>query len=172
MNALLTLNDVRTLRQRMAFLSESTMKVAQFLESHRAVSQVDYLGLPSNPKHKLAKKYLKLVDSDDGKGKELNRYTHLMSFRVNGTAADTRKVFDRFRLIIRATDLGRIKSVATIPAISTHQQQGEEARRCADMPPTMIRLSVGAEDPQDIIADLDSALSVVSPRTSGKTRKK
>ena len=170
MNALLTLNDVRTLRQRMDTLSESTMKVAEFLESHPAVSQVDYLGLESNPKHKLAKKYLKLVDSDNGKGKELNRYTHLMSFRVNGTAADTRKVFDRFRLIIRATDLGRIKSVATIPAISTHQQQGEEARKCADIPPTMIRLSVGAEDPQDIIADLDSALSVVrtKPRASAR----
>jgi cystathionine beta-lyase/cystathionine gamma-synthase len=61
-------------------------------------------------------------------------------------------------LIFRATDLGRIKSVATIPAISTHQQQGEEARRMAGIPPQMIRLCVGAEDPADIIADLDQAL--------------
>jgi cystathionine beta-lyase/cystathionine gamma-synthase len=55
--------------------------------------------------------------------------------------------------------LGRVKSVATIPAISTHQQQGEEARQMADIPPQLIRLCVGAENPDDIIADLDQALS-------------
>jgi O-acetylhomoserine/O-acetylserine sulfhydrylase-like pyridoxal-dependent enzyme len=59
----------------------------------------------------------------------------------------------------RATDLGRIKSVATIPAISTHQQQGEEARVMADVPPQLIRLCVGGEDPADVIADLDQALN-------------
>jgi len=64
-------------------------------------------------------------------------------------------------MIYRATDLGRIKSVATIPAISTHQQEGEEARRMADIPPQMIRLCVGAEDPDDVIADLDQALSSI-----------
>jgi len=108
--------------------------------------------------HELAKKYLKLVDSDDGSGKEVNRYGHLFSFRVDGPPENARKVFDNFNLIYRATDLGRIKSVATIPAISTHQQQGEEARKMADIPPQLIRLCVGAEDPDDIIADLDQAL--------------
>ena len=81
-----------------------------------------------------------------------------MSFRVDGPPANARKVFDKFRMIYRATDLGRIKSVATIPAISTHQQQGEEARRMADVPPQLIRLCVGGEDPADVIADLDQAL--------------
>ncbi|MGB9907851.1 MAG: PLP-dependent transferase [Candidatus Saccharicenans sp.] len=55
--------------------------------------------------------------------------------------------------------MGRIKSVATIPAISTHQQQGEEARRMADIPPQLIRLCVGAENPDDIIEDLNQALN-------------
>ncbi|MCK7541071.1 MAG: PLP-dependent transferase [Marinilabiliales bacterium] len=64
-------------------------------------------------------------------------------------------------MIYRATDLGRIKSVATIPAISTHQQQGEEARSMADVPPQLIRLCVGAEDPDDVIADLERALKAV-----------
>jgi cystathionine beta-lyase/cystathionine gamma-synthase len=81
-----------------------------------------------------------------------------MSFRVDGPPENARKVFDKFRMIFRATDLGRIKSVATIPAISTHQQQGEEARRMADVPPQLIRLCVGAEHPDDVIADVDQAL--------------
>jgi cystathionine beta-lyase/cystathionine gamma-synthase len=84
-----------------------------------------------------------------------------MSFRVKGDVQNTRDVFDAFQRIYRATDLGRIKSVATIPAISTHSQQGEEARKIADVPPNQIRLCVGAEHPDDIIADLDQALAVL-----------
>jgi O-acetylhomoserine/O-acetylserine sulfhydrylase-like pyridoxal-dependent enzyme len=158
MNAMFALNDVRTLRSRMDLVSQNCQKVAEFLDKHPRITQVDYLGLPSYHLHALAKNYMKLVDSDDGKGTEVNRYGHLMSFRVDGPPENARKVFDNFRLIFRATDLGRIKSVATIPAISTHQQQGEEARRLADIPPQLIRLCVGAEDPADIIADLDQAL--------------
>lgn len=159
LNAIFALNDLRTLRSRMDLVSQNCQKVAEFLRAHPKVYQVDYLGLPSDKLHPLAKKYMKLVDSDDGKGNEVNRYGHLMSFRVDGPPENARKVFDRFRMIFRATDLGRIKSVATIPAISTHQQQGEEARRMADIPPQLIRLCVGAEDPDDVIADLGQALN-------------
>ncbi|HQK88920.1 MAG TPA: PLP-dependent transferase, partial [Acidobacteriota bacterium] len=88
-------------------------------------------------------------------------FGHLMSFDVRGTAAETRRVFDGFRRIWRATDLGRIKSVATIPAISTHQQQGETGRKLAGVAPTMIRLCVGGEHPDDVIADLEQALKVI-----------
>jgi O-acetylhomoserine/O-acetylserine sulfhydrylase-like pyridoxal-dependent enzyme len=157
-NALAALNDMRTLRSKMDLLSCNCQRVAEYLEKQPRVYQVDYLGLPSYPLHALAKRYMKLVDSDDGKGNEVNRYGHLMSFRVDGPPENARRVFDRFRLIFRATDLGRIKSVATIPAVSTHLQQGEEARRAADIPPQLIRLCVGAEDPEDVIADLDQAL--------------
>jgi len=158
MNAFLALNDLRTLRSRMDLLSQNSEKVAEFLSQHPRVYQVDYLGLESFHYHPLAKKYMKLVDSDDGQGNEINRYGHLLSFRVDGPAQNARKVFDGFKLIMRAGDLGRIKSIATIPAISTHLQQGEEARASADVPPQMIRLCVGAEDADDIIADLDQAL--------------
>lgn len=158
-NALMAINDLRTLRMRMDLVSQNCQKVAEFLEKHPRVYQVDYLGLPSYKLHPLAKKYMKLVDSDDGSGQEVNRYGHLMSFRVEGPPENARKVFDRFKIIFRATDLGRIKSVATIPAISTHQQQGEEARRMADIPPQLIRLCVGAENPDDIIEDLNQALN-------------
>ncbi|HUX08067.1 MAG TPA: aminotransferase class I/II-fold pyridoxal phosphate-dependent enzyme [Acidobacteriota bacterium] len=160
-NAGITLSELKTLRCKMEMVSRSTQKVAEFLESHPKVEQVHYLGLPSDPLHGLASKYMKLVDSEGPDGKPMNLFGHLMSFRVRGSAQDTRDVFDRFHRIFRATDLGRIKSVATIPAISTHLQQGEEARRMADVPPTLIRLCVGGEHPDDIINDLDQALAVV-----------
>jgi O-acetylhomoserine/O-acetylserine sulfhydrylase-like pyridoxal-dependent enzyme len=160
-NAMFALNDLRTLRSRMDLVSANCQKVAEFLESHPRVYQVDYLGLMDDPLHSVASRYMKLVDSDDGSGGEVNRYGHLMSFRVDGPPENARQVYDRFMLIHRATDLGRIKSVATIPAISTHMQQGEEARKMADVPPQLIRLCVGAEHPDDVIADLDQALNTL-----------
>src|SRR5512137_202749 len=158
-NALFALNDLRTLRSKMDLVSANCQTVAEFLQKHSRVYQVDYLGLPSFNLHGVAQKYMKLVDSDDGAGHEVNRYGHLMSFRVDGPPANARKAFDAFKIIYRATDLGRIKSIATIPAISTHSQQGEEARKMADIPPQLIRLCVGGEDPDAIIADLDQALN-------------
>ena len=157
-NALFALNDLRTLRSKMDLVSRNCQIVAEYLQKHPKVYQVDYLGLPSFHLHEVAKKHMKLVDSDDGRGGELNRYGHLMSFRVDGPPENARKVFNGFKMIYRATDIGRIKSVATIPAISTHFQQGEEARRMADVPPQLIRLCVGAEHPDDVIADLEQAL--------------
>ena len=124
---------------------------------------MNYLGLESHPLHKLASQYMFLADSehDEMYNKKVNRYGHLMSFTINGDALQTRKVFDAMTMIWRATDLGRIKSVATIPAISTHSQQGEEGRKLACIPSNLIRLSVGGEHPDDIIRDLDAALSVL-----------
>jgi len=163
MNAILALNDMRTLRSKVDMFSRSTMKVAKYLESHKHIEQVDYLGLESHPLHNLASEYLWLVDAeyDEMYGKPVNRYGHLMSFHVRGDAQKTRDVFDAFQRIWRATDLGRIKSVATIPAISTHSQQGEEGRKLAGIPSNLIRLCVGGEHPDDIIADLDQALSTL-----------
>ena len=158
-NAMFALNDLRLLRTKMDQICQNCQKIAEFLQTHPRVYQVDYLGLPDFSLHGLAKKYMKLVDSDDGTGKEINRYGHLMSFRVDGPPENARKVFDQMQIIYRATDLGRIKSVATIPAISTHQQQGEEARNMADVPPQLIRLCVGGENPDDIIEDLNQALN-------------
>ena len=160
-NALFTLNDLRTLRSRMDLVSRNCQAVAEYLGRQPRVLTVDYLGLPGFRYHELAKRYMTLVDSDDGQGGQVNRYGHLMSFVVDGPPENARKVYDRFQLIFRATDLGRIKSVATIPAISTHQQQGEEARRMAGIPLQMIRLCVGAEDPADVIADLEQALAAL-----------
>jgi O-acetylhomoserine/O-acetylserine sulfhydrylase-like pyridoxal-dependent enzyme len=166
MNAILALNDIRTVRTRMDFLSRSTMKIADYLENHKNVASVQYLGLETHPLHPLASEYMFLADSeyDDLYNKKVNRYGHLMSFCINGTAQQTRNVFDAFNRIWRATDLGRIKSVATIPAISTHSQQGEEGRKIAGIPSNMIRLCVGGEHPDDVIRDLDQALEMKDGR--------
>ncbi|MDC0357896.1 PLP-dependent transferase [Oligoflexia bacterium] len=166
LQAVMALNDMRTLRSKIDMMSRSTVKVAKFLEKHPAVEKVEYLGLPNHPLHELASKYMWLVDAehDDLYGKPVNRYGHLLSFCVKGGAEKARKMFDQLQRIWRATDLGRIKSVATIPAISTHQQQGEEGRKLAQIPPNLVRLCVGAEHPDDIIADLDQALSAAGKK--------
>jgi O-acetylhomoserine/O-acetylserine sulfhydrylase-like pyridoxal-dependent enzyme len=166
MSAMLALNDIRTIRTRMDLVSTSTQKIAAFLESHKAIEKVDYLGLPSHPLHELASRYMYLVDSehDPRYDQKVNRYGHLMSFHIAGGAKPTRRVFDAFQRIFRATDLGRIKSVATIPAISTHSQQGEEGRKIANIPDNLIRLCVGGEHPDDIINDLSQALDSLDGR--------
>jgi O-acetylhomoserine/O-acetylserine sulfhydrylase-like pyridoxal-dependent enzyme len=149
------LNEVRTLRLKVAQMSANTMTVAEYLGAHPRVDSVDYLGLPDHPLHGLASRYMHIVDETTP------AFGHLMSFNIRGTADDTRRFFDGLQRTFRATDLGRIKTVATIPAISTHQQQGEEGRKLAGIPPTMVRLCVGAEHPDDTIADLDQALAKI-----------
>lgn len=163
----MVINDIRTLRMRMDAMSQTTMKVSRFLESHKHIERVNYLGLESHALHTVAKKYMFLVDAegDEVYQRPVNRYGHLMSFEVKGGAEATRKVFDGMTRIWRATDLGRIKSVATIPAISTHSQQGEEGRKLAAIPSNLIRLSVGAEHSDDIIRDLDQALGTLDGKT-------
>jgi len=160
MQAVLTLNDLRTLRTRMDQLSRTSLQVAEFLAGHPMVERVDYLGLPDHPLHALASRYMTLVDAehDAHYGRPIPRYGHLLSFRVKGGAEPTRRFFDGLQHVFRATDLGRIKTVATIPAISTHQQQGEEGRTLADIPANQVRLSIGGEHADDIVADLDQAL--------------
>lgn len=154
-SAFFLLNDLRTLRIKVEWFSQNTMAVAEFMASHPRVEKVDYLGLPNHPLHGLAARYMRMVDS------ERPMFGHLMSFIIKGSARDARLFFDSLQRIFRATDLGRIKSVATIPAISTHHQQGDEGRRLAGIPATMVRLCVGGEHPDDIIKDLDQALKKI-----------
>ena len=156
LSALLTLNDLRTLRARTDSSSRTGMTVAQYLGSNPSVESVKYPGLPGFPGHEIAVRYMELVDAA---GSEAARFGYLLSFNVRGGAAAARQVFDRLQMIWRATDLGRVKSVATIPMISTHQQISGSDKEVAGLQPNLIRLSVGLEHPDDIIADLDQALA-------------
>jgi len=161
MQAILTLNDIRTLRSKIDILSQNSMKVAEFLNGHKKIAAVNYLGLNDHPLYDVARKYLWLVDAeyDEQYRKAVNRYGHLMSFQVKGGLPAARRFFDNLKRIWRATDLGRIKSIATIPSISTHQQMGEDSRDMACIPDDLVRLCIGAEHPDDMIADLEQALS-------------
>lgn len=152
MSAMLILSELRSLRQRVATMSESATKVVQFLAQHRNVDAVTYPGLGEATYRDVARRQMRLVDSDDP------AYGSMLSFEVAGGAQVARDVLDRFKMIWRATDLGRVKTVAVLPAISTHQQQGADARDAAGVPANLIRLSVGLEHPDDIIDDLNHGL--------------
>jgi O-acetylhomoserine/O-acetylserine sulfhydrylase-like pyridoxal-dependent enzyme len=158
-NALMALTDLRTLRGRMDAWSRSALRVARFLEAHPAVERVHYPGLASDPGHAVASRDMWLADGADGEGEPANRYGHLLAFTLRGGQPAARRVLDGLRLVRRATDLGRVKSIATIPSISTHQQQGEEGRAIAEVPAGLIRLSVGAEHRRDVEDDLAAALA-------------
>lgn len=158
-NAILTLNDLRSLRMRIAQMSNTGLEVATFLENHPKVDRVFYPGLKSYPAYELAKKYMKLADTND------NKYSYMMSVELKEKSPmdsiNARKFYDALNMIWRATDLGRCKTVATLNAISTHQQQGEEGRKLAEIKPSTCRIAVGIEDPADIIKDLEQALDKI-----------
>ncbi|MFQ6610094.1 MAG: trans-sulfuration enzyme family protein [Fidelibacterota bacterium] len=159
MGAILTLNDIRTLRMRVAQMSKSALYVSKYLEGHPKVSRVNYPGLHSFKGHHLANKYMKLADTTES----MFGYMLMVEIREDHPDAseNTRKFFDRLDMIWRATDLGRVKTIATLNAISTHQQQGEEGRKLAGIGPNAVRISVGVEDPADIISDLEQALNSI-----------
>jgi cystathionine beta-lyase/cystathionine gamma-synthase len=163
MTAILILNDLRSLRMRIEQMSRTALAVAHWLEQHPMVKGVNYPGLPSYPNHELAKRTMQLVDS----GEPMFGYMLSVELRepIPGDSANTRAFYDGLKMIWRATDLGRVKTVATWNSISTHQQQGEKGRMLASISPNTIRISVGIEHPDDIIADLAQAFQCV--RTAG-----
>lgn len=158
-SAILTLNDLRSLRMRVSQMSDTAMQVATYLENHPKISKVHFPGLTSFKAHAIAKKYMFLADSDQ------NKYGFMMAVEIKENSAmesvNARKFYDALKMIWRATDLGRVKTVATLNAISTHQQQGEEGRKLAEIIPSTCRISVGIENAEDIISDLEQALAKI-----------
>jgi len=157
-NALQSLADLRSLRSRTEAMSNSALQLARVLAAHEGVAQVFYPGLADTPGHEVARRDLRLVDSADASGRCRNAYGYLLSLRPVGGAEAARALLDRLQLFWRANDLGRIKSTATIPAISTHSQLSDQDRSLGDIPPDLVRLSVGCEHADDLIADVEAAL--------------
>jgi cystathionine beta-lyase/cystathionine gamma-synthase len=144
---------------RISQMSDTGMKVAIFLENHPKVDRVYYPGLTSYPAHEIAKKYMKLADTNE------NKYSYMMAIEIKEKtpldSINVRKFYDALQMIWRATDLGRTKTVACLNAISTHSQQGEEGRKLANIKPSTCRIAVGIEDPDDIIKDMEQALDKI-----------
>ncbi len=147
MNAFLTLNGIETLPLRMQRHADSALKVAQFLESHPAVSWVSYAGLESSKYRDLAKKYL-----PRGAGA-------VLTFGVKGGFEAGVKVVESVELFSHLANIGDARSLIIHPSSTTHRQLSAEAQASAGAGPEVIRLSIGLETAEDIIADLDQALN-------------
>ena len=150
MNAWITLNGVETLPLRMERHCSNGLAVAEFLEKHQNVEWVSHAGLESSPYYKLGKKYF-----PNGTGS-------LFAFGVKGGYESGLKLLESVELFSHVANLGDTRSLILHPASTTHRQLTEEQRIAASAGPEVVRLSVGIECAEDLIADLDQALNKLS----------
>ena len=146
-NVFLILQGLENLPLRMDRICENTTKVAQFLKSHAKVSWVNYAGLPDHKDHALVQKYMDGLASG------------ILTFGVKGGFAAGGRFQDALQLFTRLVNIGDAKSLACHPASTTHRQLSPEELVKAGVSEDMIRLSVGIEHIDDLIADLDQALT-------------
>ena len=146
LSAFLLLQGIETVALRVERHVQNGRRVAEFLSNHSKVAWVNYVGFPSSPYHALAQKYLG------------GQACSLMAVGINGGYAAAVKFHDALNLVMRVVNLGDVKSLVCHPASTTHRQMSPEEQRQAGVLPEMIRLSVGIEHVDDIIADLDQAL--------------
>lgn len=140
---------LETLHLRMERHSENALKVAQFLDQHPKVTWLNYPGLENNKYHSLAKKYL-----PKGQGA-------ILTFGVDGSVEDIARFVDKLQLFSLLANVGDSKSLVIHPASTTHQQLTEAEQRQSGVLPEMVRLSIGTENAEDIINDLNNALSII-----------
>jgi O-acetylhomoserine (thiol)-lyase len=145
-NAFLILQGIETLSLRMERHSQNALAVAKFLEQHPKVAWTLYPGLPSHPSYAVAQRYL----PDGASG--------LVGFGVKGGAAAGRKFIESLQLFSHLANIGDSRSLAIHPASTTHQQLSTEEQLAAGVTPDFVRLSIGIETIDDILADLDQAL--------------
>ena len=147
LNAWQFLQSIQTLHLRMDRHVENAQKVAEHLDAHPKVAYVEYAGLPSSPYHELAQRYL------GGKP------SALLTFGVEGGFEVARVVYDALELFTRGVNIGDAKSMASHPASTTHRQLNADELVTAGVRDDAIRLTVGIEHVDDLLADLDQALS-------------
>jgi cystathionine beta-lyase/cystathionine gamma-synthase len=145
LEAWLTLQFLETLSLRMERHSTNAQKVAEFLANHSQVSHVNYSGLPNHPQYALAQKQMQA-----GGG--------MLSFVVPGGISGAAKVMDSLELVVHAVTFGTSRTICMHPPTITHEHMTPEERVAVGIDDGIIRLSVGLEDPEDIINDLDQAL--------------
>ena len=146
-DSFLALRGLKTLALRMRQASESAMHIAAWLEKHPRVGHVFYPGLPSHAQHELARRQMK------------NGYSGIVSFAVKGGLEEARRVLERCRIFTLAESLGGVESLVDHPGLMTHASIPPEQRQALGIDDSLIRLSVGIEDVEDLMADLQEALS-------------
>ncbi len=147
LNAFLILQGIETLALRMERHTENALAVANYLDNHDSVAWVSFAGLPSSPYYELAQKYT------DG------RPSALLTFGIKGGFEAGVKFYDSLKLFKRLVNIGDAKSLAAHPASTTHRQLTEEELTAAGVTPDAIRLCIGIEHIDDILADLEQALA-------------
>lgn len=141
------LQGLETLALRIERVCENTLKVAHFLQQHPQISWVNYAALPEHKDHALAQKYLQ------------GHASGILSFGLKGGKAAGVKFYDALNLILRLVNIGDAKSCAAIPASTTHRQLNDEELKLAGVSADLVRLSIGIEHIDDILADLSQALA-------------
>ncbi|MBK9244326.1 MAG: aminotransferase class I/II-fold pyridoxal phosphate-dependent enzyme [Burkholderiales bacterium] len=145
-NAFLLLQGIETLTLRMDRINDNALDIARFLQSQPAVGWVRYAGLPSHPDHALAQRLLR------------GRASGVLSFGVRGGRLAGERFLDSLKLVTRLVNIGDAKSLATHPASTTHRQLAPEELERAGVSEDMVRLSVGIEHIEDLLADIGQAL--------------
>ncbi|MBK7502216.1 MAG: aminotransferase class I/II-fold pyridoxal phosphate-dependent enzyme [Polaromonas sp.] len=152
-NAFYILQGIQTLALRMDRICDNTLAIAKHLQKHPKVAWVNYAGLPDHPDHGLVQKYM------SGKA------SGILSFGLKSTDSDPRaagaRVLDAFQLFTRLVNIGDAKSLATHPASTTHRQLNPAELAKAGVSEDMVRLSLGIEHVDDLLADLEQALAQV-----------
>jgi O-acetylhomoserine (thiol)-lyase len=149
-NAFLLMQGIETVALRVERHVENARRVAEFLRADARVESVSYVGFPDNPYYPLCQKYLG------------GRACSLLTFAIRGGYDAGTRFYDALKLFKRLVNLGDAKSLACHPASTTHRQMSPEEQRQAGIGPETIRLSVGIEHIDDIIADLDQALAAAT----------
>lgn len=147
-DAWLVLRGIKTLAPRMEAHQRGAMALAEMLAEHPSVDHVYYPGLPSHPQHELARR------QQDGFGA-------MLSFDVRGSRAEAERVLHSVKLFYLAESLGGVESLVSYPDTMSHASMTEGNRRKAGIKETTIRVSVGIEDPADLVADLKQALDTI-----------
>ncbi len=147
-DSFLALRGVKTLALRMERHCASALRIAEWLEKHPKVKRVFYPGLPSHPQHALAKK-------------QMRAFGGMISLELKGTLDDARRFLERCELFALAESLGGVESLIEHPALMTHGSVPEDVRDTLGISDQLVRLSVGVEECDDLIADLDFALKAV-----------
>jgi O-acetylhomoserine (thiol)-lyase len=150
LNAFLIIQGIETLALRMERHVENAMAVAEYLQGHEQVAWVHYAGLPESPYYALAQKYMK------------GRPSGLLSFGVKGGYEPGVRFYDALKVFKRLVNIGDVRSLAAHPASTTHRQMTEAEQATANVTPDTIRLCVGIEHIDDILADLDQALAIAA----------
>ncbi len=146
MDCFLTLRGIKTLHVRMIRHNENGQKVAEFLEMHPRVDRVLYPGLSSHEQYDLAKR-------------QMNGFTGMVSVDV-GTLERTKALTENLRIFSLAESLGGVESLVNVPALMTHGSVPKDRRKAMGITPGLVRFSVGIEDINDILADLDRVLRI------------